>query len=332
MLILGIETSCDETSLAIYESAQENKKSSILDSVVSSQIKIHSHFGGVVPEIASRNHIIKLEPLLKELLDKSGISIKEIDLIGVTNRPGLIGALFTGLAFAKALGYALKKPVIGINHLLGHTLSAELIYEELYPPYFSLIISGGHTHLFFVDSCYNFSLIAKTVDDALGEAFDKVSKMLNLGYPGGPIIEKLASHGNSTTIPMPIAMEHSQNFSFSGLKTYIKLLVNKNCYKPEDIAASFQFTVAKTLFKKIIINRKKHNIKKLIISGGVAANNYIKNYLREHLKEIELYIPPPRLCTDNAEMIAYAAFKLFRKRNFIDLDESAYDKLPSMFY
>lgn len=331
MLVLGIETSCDETSIALYE-ASYGKRSKILCSAVSSQIDLHSSFGGVVPEIASRNHIVKLEPLLANLLYKTGLSINDIDLIGVTNRPGLIGALFTGVAFAKALGYALKKPVIGINHLMGHTLSAELTYEKLSPPYFSLIISGGHTHLFYVDNCYNFSLIAKTVDDALGEAFDKVAKMLNLGYPGGPIIEKMALHGNENAIELPIAMKNSPNFSFSGLKTHIKLLIDKKLYKAVDIAASFQYTAAITLHRKIIINRKKHNIKKLVISGGVAANNYIKNYLTEQLKDIELYIPPPKLCTDNAEMIAYTAFKLFGKRNFMDLTESAYDKLPSMFY
>lgn len=331
MLILGIETSCDETSIAIYEHA-DNNKSKILHSVVSSQINLHSSFGGVVPEIASRNHIIKLESLLLQVLNKSEKSINDIDLIGVTNRPGLIGALFTGVAFAKALGYALKKPVLGINHLLGHTLSAELIYENLFPPYYSLIISGGHTHLFFVDNCYNFTLIAKTVDDALGEAFDKVSKMLNLGYPGGPIIEKLAQQGNEKAILLPIGMKNSPNFSFSGLKTHIKLLIDKNIYKAEDIAASFQFTAALTLYKKIMLNKKKYNINKLIISGGVAANNYIKHYLTTGLKDVQLFIPPARLCTDNAEMIAYAAHRLFGRRDFMDLSESAYDKLSVNFY
>jgi N6-L-threonylcarbamoyladenine synthase len=329
LIVLGIETSCDETSIALYRSSI-HEKSQILASLVSSQISLHSSFGGVVPEIASRNHLIKLKPLFTDLLIESGIAINEIDLIGVTNRPGLIGALLTGVAFAKALGYSLKKPVIGINHLLGHTLSAELTFEELSPPYFSLIISGGHTHLFHVDNCYNFTLIAKTVDDALGEAFDKIARMLNLGYPGGPIIEKLSYQGDCNSIIMPIAMKDSPNFSFSGLKTFIKMLIDKKIHKEEDIAASFQHTAAKTLHRKIKINQKKHNIKKLIIAGGVAANSYIKNYLTDQLKDIKIFIPPPRLCTDNAEMIAYAAYKLFNKRNFMGLTESAYDKLSPL--
>lgn len=332
MLVLGIETSCDETSIAIYGSTKKNDKPHIVASIVSSQVDIHSQFGGVVPEIASRKHIVKLEPIISDILKKTCLSINDIDLIGATNTPGLIGALFTGLAFAKALGYALKKPVIAVNHLMGHTLSAELAYEELTPPYFSLIISGGHTHLFFIDKCYNFTLIAKTFDDALGEVFDKVAKMLNLGYPGGPIIEKLALQGKEKSIVMPIPMENSPHFSFSGLKTFIKLLIEKDKYKAEDIAASFQLTAAKTLYKKIILNKKNHNINKLVISGGVAANNFIKNYLTEQLKDIKLYIPPPRLCTDNADMIAYTAFKLYAKRNFMNLTESAYDKLQSTFY
>lgn len=326
MTILGIETSCDETSLALFN-ALSPESGKIISSVISSQVNLHAQFGGVVPEIASRNHLIKLKPMLEEILNRSKTSINNVSLIGVTNTPGLIGALFTGVAFAKALAFALKKPVIGINHLIGHTLAAELENPTLEAPYFSLIISGGHTHLFKVDRAYNFHLIAKTLDDAAGEAFDKVAKILNLGYPGGPLIEKLAQSGRENAIEMPVAMKDSVNFSFSGLKTFVRNIVEHGNASKADIAASFQYTVAKTIYHKLSIANKKFNIKKLVIAGGVASNTYMRNFLSTHLKNIELFIPTPTLCTDNADMIAYAAYKMYNKRKFMALSDSACDKL-----
>ncbi|MDY6820230.1 MAG: tRNA (adenosine(37)-N6)-threonylcarbamoyltransferase complex transferase subunit TsaD [Deferribacterota bacterium] len=328
MNILGIETSCDETSIAIYCISSAFKKDRMF-SKIESQINHHLPFGGVVPEIASRNHLIKLEPILNSLLKDAGLTLKDIDLIGVTNGPGLIGALFTGVAFAKAIAFALKIPVIGINHLFGHSISAELEYKNLKAPYYSLIISGGHTHLFEIDRAYNMRLLAKTIDDALGEAFDKVAKMLDLDYPGGPQIEELAKKGDPHRIKMPIALRNSPNFSFSGLKTFVKLLVNQNSYSAEDIAASFQYTVAETLADKIEINNRLHNIDKLVIAGGVASNRYIREYLLNKIKGIKLYIPSISLCTDNAQMIVYAAYKLRNKRIFLGLSSSAYDKLQN---
>ncbi len=262
MIILGIESSCDETSLAVYDS----ETNSILSTFTSSQAELHSRFGGVVPEVASRNHILNIESLFEQCMAKANITPQDLDAIGVTNAPGLIGALFVGVSFAKALGYALKIPVVPINHLSAHILAAELENEGLEAPYIALIISGGHTHIYDVDRAYNFDLLAKTIDDAAGESFDKVAKMLELGYPGGPLIEKLAREGDADKIKFPIAIKkQSDFFSFSGLKTSVLTQVQAGKESHADIAASFQKTVAETLILKTLRMAKNNGQKKLLL-------------------------------------------------------------------
>lgn len=324
MIILGIETSCDETSLAIYDSEK-----GILATKTSTQIEIHNKFGGVVPEVASRNHILKLEELFKACLEESGLSPKDLDAIGVTNAPGLIGALFVGVSFGKALGYSLKIPVIPVNHLSAHILAAELQHPELKPPYAALIISGGHSHIYDVDSSYNFDLMARTIDDAAGESFDKVAKMMKLGYPGGPLIEKLAKSGDENAIQLPIAIRKQNDFSFSGLKTAVLNKVNDGSFEPADIAASFQKTVADTLILKTLRVAKSIGRKKIVIAGGVACNGYIREAFQAQ-KGFEIYFPSPKLCTDNGDMIAFTAHKFFKRRKFASLNETAHDRMQNI--
>ncbi|MCA1927939.1 MAG: tRNA (adenosine(37)-N6)-threonylcarbamoyltransferase complex transferase subunit TsaD, partial [Calditerrivibrio sp.] len=215
MIVCGIETSCDETSVSFFDSRKRS-----FYSVVSSQIDIHRRFGGVVPEIASRNHTLNIRAVYEDAIKMAGISNRDIDIIGVTYSPGLIGALFVGVSFAKGLSYVLGKPLIGVNHIIAHILSAE-IENPIHPPYLGVVISGGHTHIFKIDSCYNFYLIGRTIDDAVGETFDKIAKFADLPYPGGPELEKLALNGDENKISFPIALKNDTNFSFSGLKTNV---------------------------------------------------------------------------------------------------------------
>lgn len=322
MIILGIESSCDETSLAIYDS----EKRSILATFTSSQAELHSKFGGVVPEVASRNHILKLESLFEQCMDEAKITPQDLDAIGVTNAPGLIGALFVGVSFAKALGYALKIPVVPVNHLSAHILAAELQHEELKAPYLALIISGGHTHIYDVDTAYNFDLLAKTIDDAAGESFDKVAKMLGLEYPGGPAIEALAKMGNEDKVKFPIAIKNKPDFSFSGLKTSVLNKINDRSESDADIAASFQKTVAETLILKTLRQAKELGRKKIVVAGGVACNGYIRQAFQAK-NGYDVYFPSPRLCTDNGDMIAFTAHKFFGRRKFASLDETAHDRM-----
>lgn len=324
-LFLGIETSCDETSVALYST-----KKGIISSKISTQIELHSKFGGVVPEVASRNHMLKIKPLFDEVMQETGIKPADIDTIGVTVAPGLIGALFVGLSFAKGLGIALDIPVIPINHLTGHIISAELENIDLQPPYMGLIISGGHSHIYSVDKCYNFSLLAKTIDDAVGESFDKVAKMLGFGYPGGPIIEKEALSGDENSIKLPIPMKKDNNFSFSGLKTAVLNVINKNEYSINDVAASFQKTAVDSLILKAFRVAKEHQQKTIVVAGGVACNSYLRNKFLEKGKQerINVYFPSPKLCTDNGDMIAYAAYKFFKKRIFLPINGTAYGTDP----
>lgn len=322
MILLGIESSCDETSLAVYDSV----KHEILATFTSSQAELHSKFGGVVPEVASRNHILKLESLFEQCMEKAEITPQDIDAIGVTNAPGLIGALFVGVSFAKALGYTLNIPVVPVNHLSAHILAAELQHKGLEAPYMALIISGGHTHIYDVDGAYNFELLARTIDDAAGESFDKVAKMLGLGYPGGPMIEKLAESGDEDKIKLPIAIKNRPDFSFSGLKTAVLNKINEGTESQADIAASFQKTVAETLTLKTLRMAKSLGRKKIVVAGGVACNGYIRRAFQEK-KGFEVYFPSPRLCTDNGDMIAYTAHKFFGRRKFASLDETAYDRM-----
>jgi len=318
MIVCGIETSCDETSVAIFDSTTKK-----FISLVSSQVDIHSKFGGVVPEIASRNHAINIMPIFEEVLNRSNLSPKDIDLLGVTKSPGLIGALFVGVSFAKGVAYGLRKPLIGVNHLFAHILSAE-VENEIDPPYLGVVISGGHTHIYLVDECYNCKLFAKTIDDAVGESFDKIAKFAGLPYPGGPIIEKLALDGDENKIDFPIAMKNDLNFSFSGLKTSVINAISSNNYNLNDIAASFQKVVVKTLALKINNIIKLTGVDKIVVTGGVACNDYIRRRLPSELG-VKCYFPSKKLCIDNGDMIAYAAYKLYKKKKFLSNRDTALD-------
>lgn len=322
MIILGIETSCDETSAALYSS-----KKGVLSSEIFSQTEIHRIFGGVVPEVASRNHAIKITPIVENVLRDAGMKPNDIDLIGVTSSPGLIGALFVGVSFAKGLSYALRKPLIPVNHLMAHILTVEIEHEELKPPYCGMVISGGHTHIYLVDESYHFELISKTLDDAAGEAFDKVAKIMGFDYPGGPEIEKCAINGDPCSVNFPIPMKNNINFSFSGLKTAVGRCFESERYKKEDICASFQKSVVDILEHKIRLCHNKFNFDKIAISGGVACNNFIREQLEQRLaRKVEVFFPSKSLCSDNGIMIAHAALKLYPKRVFMGFRGVAKDR------
>ena len=325
MIALGIETSCDETSIAVY-----SEKEGTLSSKIFSQAEIHANFGGVIPEVASRNHIQKIQPLYEECMKESGIKEKDIDIIGVTNAPGLIGALFVGVSFAKGLGYGLNKPVMPVHHLAGHILSAELSYPDLKPPYTALIISGGHTHIFDVDKALNFTLIGKTIDDAAGEVFDKTARVMGGPYPGGLFIQNMAKKGDRLKIKFPVAFKNEPRFSFSGLKTSVINTINKGEYSYEDIAASFQYTVAKTLAEKVFAVAESMKRDKIVVGGGVAANEEIRKVFNDLEADKSVFFPEIARCTDNGEMIAYAATRFYKFRKFLNYSGSAYDTKHSI--
>lgn len=312
MLILGIETSCDETSAALVE---DGKK--ILSNVVFSQIDIHKAYHGVVPEIASRNHLIKILDVLDECLQ--GKTLSQIDAVAVTNGPGLIGSLLIGLSAAKAISYSSNKPLIPVNHITAHQYAPHLFHDIAFP-YISLVVSGGHTLLFHVKNYLESDLIGSTIDDAVGEAFDKVAKVLNLGYPGGPVIDKLASRGNPDALSefsdMPYIFPDTQkdryNFSYSGLKTAIayrikRLTINEN--NIPHIAAVFQKAAIDLLVRKTKNALQDFNMKRLVISGGVAANSFLRAEF-EKLKKMgySVYTAPLEFCGDNAAMVAGRAY------------------------
>ncbi|ACJ75128.1 O-sialoglycoprotein endopeptidase [Thermosipho africanus TCF52B] len=314
MIVLGIETSCDETSVAILSDGK------ILSNVVSSQIDIHKKFGGVVPEIAARHHLSNLPIVFKNAIDMANISIDQIDLISVTYGPGLIGALLVGISFAKGLSLRLGKPLIGVNHIVGHVFANYITYPHLKPPYIVLMVSGGHTEILLVKQDDEIEVLGKTVDDAAGEAFDKVARILGLGYPGGPEIDKLSKNGdeNKFNFPRPMMDSKSYNFSFSGLKTAVLYTVqkfDKDNVPKEDIAASFQKAVVEILLKKTFKAAKDLNVNTIVLAGGVAANSYLRKKAQKlsEKQNIKVLIPPLEFCTDNAAMIAMAGYKLYKK-------------------
>jgi N6-L-threonylcarbamoyladenine synthase len=271
----------------------------------------------VVPEVASRNHLLKLPPLFKNSLEIAGVSVKDIDLIAVTSAPGLIGALLVGTSFAKGLAFILDKPVFPTHHLAGHILSAELTNLALKPPYTALVASGGHTHIYKVSEPLKFELMGRTVDDAAGETFDKAAKALGGSYPGGPFIESAAAGGDYQKVRLPIAMRNSPNFSFSGLKTAVLNEVSKNIFGIEDIAASLQYTIAETLSEKVLRTAKENGDSRVVMAGGVAANSAVRWRLSALAAEagITVYYPEIKLCGDNAAMIAYAAYRLIGSKD-----------------
>lgn len=319
MIVLGLETSCDETGLALYDSER-----GLLGQVLYSQIQLHAEYGGVVPELASRDHVRKLIPLLEQLLTDSDIKKFEIDAIAYTRGPGLMGALMTGALFGRTLAFALDKPAIGVHHMEGHLLAPLLSANPPQFPFVALLVSGGHTQLMAAHALGDYELLGESIDDAAGEAFDKVAKMLNLPYPGGPQIAKLATQGNpdAFAFPRPL-MQQALNFSFSGLKTavssQIKAVAGKG--READIAASFQEAVVDTLVKKSIKALKQTGLKQLVIAGGVSANLRLREKLENSLNGMgaKVYYAEPALCTDNGAMIAFAGYQRLKAGQQDDL-------------
>ena len=304
ILTLGIESSCDETSASIVRNGRE-----VLSNVIHSQIEIHKQFGGVVPEIASRSHVEAISSVTEEALEKAGITWQDIDLISCTYGPGLVGALLVGVSYAKGLSYALKKPLIGTNHIEGHIAANYISHPELKPPFLCMVISGGHTHLIHIKDYNEFEILGKTRDDAIGEAFDKVARVIGLGYPGGPKIDALAKQGKPT-IEMPKTHFDNLDFSFSGIKTHIINLHHKN---PDidhaDLCASFEKAVTEILLENTKKAAEELNIKTIALAGGVSANGYIRQQFGLLEKEgYHIYYPDPMLCTDNAAMIASSGY------------------------
>ncbi|MBE9244368.1 tRNA (adenosine(37)-N6)-threonylcarbamoyltransferase complex transferase subunit TsaD [Microcystis aeruginosa] len=333
-IILAIETSCDETAVAIVNNNQ------VLSSVVSSQIDLHRPYGGVVPEMASRQHLETINFCLEKAWQETGLTWSEIDGIAVTVAPGLVGALMVGMTAAKTLAIVHDKPFIGIHHLEGHIYASYLAESDLKPPFLSLLVSGGHTSLIHVQACGKYQQLGTTRDDAAGEAFDKVARLLNLSYPGGPIIDRIAKDGNPQAFPLPegkISLPtggfHAYDSSFSGLKTAVLRLVEK--FEPDnlpvaDIAASFQDTVARSLTRRTINCALDYGLKTIAIGGGVAANSALRNHLETAAKnhDLTVYFPPLKLCTDNAAMIARAAVDHYDLGHFSDLSIGVRSRLP----
>lgn len=316
MLILGIESSCDETAAAVVRDGNE-----ILSSVISSQIDIHKKWGGVVPEIASREHLVKIDPIVDEAIERAAVMLQDIDAIAVTQGPGLVGSLLVGVCYAKALAFGLGIPLIGVNHIEGHFFSVEFDNPPTQYPALALIVSGGHTNLFYAPAAGKYKVVSRTRDDAAGEAFDKVSKMLGLGYPGGPIIEKHALKGNANAIKFPIAKisDGRPDFSFSGLKTAVMKYLREHEIEPVaeneepkkeilDVCGSFQLTVVKSLLRQTERLIKEYRPKTLIVSGGVACNLALRDASEKLGEKFDLpvYFPSKHLSTDNAAMIAAA--------------------------
>jgi len=310
MIILAVESSCDETSVAIL------KDNTILSNIVLSQIDIHTLYGGVVPEIASRNHAKYILPCFIEAIKKTNIEIKDIDYVAITNGPGLIGSLLVGVVAALSFAWIHNIKVIPINHLIGHIFASSIDSTITYPA-ICLLVSGGHTDLLYLENETKYRVLGVTMDDAVGETYDKVARILGLGYPGGPIIDKLAKEGNKTIkFPLP-KVDKKYHFSFSGLKSsvlyqYEKDIKNNKPININDYCASFQEVVIKSLANKTFEAVKDYNVKTLIVAGGVSANRGLREALKERFKNINLLIPKISLCTDNAAMIASAAFNIIK--------------------
>lgn len=334
MLILGIDTSCDDTSAGIVDNGRK-----ILSNIVSAQKEIHEKYGGIVPELASRQHIEMIYPVVDEALKTAGVSLSDVSGIAVCKGPGLIGSLLVGCSFAKAISYATNIPLLGVNHLEGHIFSSFLGEYAPNFPFLALIVSGGHTSIYKVDGFGKYTELGRTRDDAAGEAYDKVSKLLGLGYPGGPVIDRLAREGNPNAIRFPRAyLPKSLDFSFSGLKTAVlNFLKEKGLYQKKievdsalirDISASFQKSVVDVLVRKTEWAIKRTFVKRIVLSGGVAANSELRRRMIEMAGErgVELFLPPISLCTDNAAMIASAGYFHLNSNNIagLNLNPQAY--------
>ena len=312
VLILAIESSCDETAAAVVKNGRE-----VLSNVINTQIAIHTEYGGVVPEIASRKHIENINPVIKKALEDAGVTLDDIDAIGVTYGPGLVGALLVGVAEAKAIAFTKNKPLVGVHHIEGHISANYVENKELEPPFVALVVSGGHTHLVKVNDYGEYEIVGRTRDDAAGEAFDKVARAIGLGYPGGPKIDKLAKEGNPDAIEFPRAHvdDAPYDFSFSGIKSAVLNYINSaNMQGKEinhaDVAASFQKAVVDALVSRAVRLAKECGMDKLAIAGGVASNSALRAAVQEESAKnnIKFYSPSPVLCTDNAAMIGAAAY------------------------
>jgi len=311
VITLAIESSCDETSASILKNGRD-----VLSNIISTQIETHKKFGGVVPEVASRKHIENIDEVVQEALDTANMDFKDIDHIAVTYGPGMAGALLVGLSHAKALAYTLDIPLVGVNHIEGHVSANYIAHKDLKPPFITLIVSGGHTHLVEVKDYGVYEILGRTRDDASGEAFDKIARAMGLGYPGGPIIDRLAKQGNKHAIEFPRAnMDEEYDFSFSGLKSAVLNYLNAKKMKNEeivveDVAASFQEAVVEVLSTKAIKAAIDKNYKIIALAGGVACNSALREKITEMAKEhgIEIKYPPVVLCTDNAAMIGCAGY------------------------
>ena len=321
--ILGIETSCDETSAAVVKNGRE-----VLSNIINSQIKIHEQYGGVVPEIASRCHIEVVNDVAKRALAEAKTDISKIDAISCTYGPGLVGALLVGVSYAKGLSYATNIPLVATNHIQGHIAANYITHKELKPPFLCLIISGGHTHLVHIKDYTEFEILGKTRDDAIGEAFDKVARVIGLGYPGGPKVDKMAKCGQPN-IQLPKTHFDNLDFSFSGIKTaVINLMHNHPETNKEDLCASFEKTVTEVLIENTKKAAKQLNINTIALAGGVSANSYIRGEFEKLKQEgMNIYYPQLDLCTDNAAMIASAGYYNYLQNNFSGLELNAIPNL-----
>jgi N6-L-threonylcarbamoyladenine synthase len=319
ILTLGIESSCDETSVSVVKNGRE-----ILSNIIDTQIPIHEKYGGVVPEIASRNHVEAISRVTKLALKEANVKFEDIDAITPTYGPGLVGALLVGVSYAKALSYAINKPLVGVNHIQGHIAANYLTYKELKPPFLCMLVSGGNTQIVYVKDYTKFEVLGKTRDDAIGEAFDKVARVVGLDYPGGPKVDKLAKSGEPNIKLPKTHFEDSLDFSFSGIKTAV-ININHNIHdiNKADLCASFEKTVTEVLIENIQKAIKQTRMKSLAIAGGVSANSYIrKEILKLQNENLKIYMPDLKLCTDNAAMIASAGYYNFieGKRDELDLN------------
>lgn len=331
MLLLCIESSCDETAAAVVRDGKE-----VLANIIASQVNVHARYGGVVPELASRKHLEAISVVIDEALEKSGTALDGIEGIAVTRGPGLVGALLVGLSAAKALAYARKIPLVGVHHIEGHIL-APLLEAQVAFPYLALAVSGGHTHLYRVDGIGRYTTLGRTLDDAAGEAFDKVAKLLGLGYPGGAVIDRLAAEGNPAAIafPRPLLQRRNLDFSFSGVKTAVLNYVRKQNGAIEgehlrDLAASFQAAVVEVLTRKTLRAAEEHGLSRIVVAGGVACNSGLRAAMKEAARQKgrEVFFPSPALCADNAAMLAVAADSYLRDGARSELDLNAFANWP----
>lgn len=329
MLILGIESSCDDTAAAVL------KGNEILSNVLTSQDDIHTRFGGVVPELASRKHLQAVHPVVEEALQRAAVTLRDIDLIAVTRGPGLIGSLLVGYSYAKALSHVTKIPLVGVDHMAGHILSVFLDTKKPPFPFIALIVSGGTSSIYLAESFHHFKILGRTRDDAAGEAFDKVAKLLGLPYPGGPEIARKAEKGDPryTDFPRAWLNDNSLDFSFSGLKTAVLNHVNQqkrsgNDLRLDDTCASFQEAVVDVLVEKTLTAARKHSIDTVVIGGGVSANSRLREIFDQKCETAGLafFAPPAKYCTDNAAMIAFAGYHAFSFSGPVSLDEDVYSR------